>query len=636
MRPLEVGGADQAEHLVQRRLQDALVDEARDLVQQLALRRHIGGLEHRAGEHELPVDGDALALQRIDIEGLRIIDQRQAPLRGDQLDDNDGKGYWSLLYKGDSPVPGAWSGLGDLLYGSWVTEKCRFHISQNLDSARKYFQKEIENQPEVKNAYMRQYLASLKMASLEEEKRFREELDYFSKLPNLSERDFDVLKNNYQRLKDTTAANYFNREMLSRFPNGSWAVQTKSLAMLMELGKNKDFSKQAQIYKQFKDEYSINYEDEFATRAMNGRTAHMLSYMVAHFVSEGTLDIWEKELEELPAETKIMAYQLSVRRILDNTKLENAKINKSEHPFFSLNFNEPDRGLIAAKTLSFSAIEVWKNSFNEPRRWNEPALLTDTDVKLKRQLELSQLFSLLGEVQLKQNELHDAQISLESSVKRSNYSDLRTNELFIEALVKSGEHDLALAESAKMIKIGQATPLIESYYSSSKKKKEAFENLKEQSLKILMEDLKRKRTKEKAPDFTAYDFNEKEVNLKSLRDKIVVINFWASWCPPCIEDLKHMNQLVERYKQDEEIVFLFVNEDNSRERAMKIINLYEDKRAFTFDREQRMIKKFGVSGLPTQIIIGKKGEIYFRTSGFISNSSHNQVLMVEAMIELSR
>lgn len=552
-------------------------------------------------------------------------------------DNNNGKGYWKLLYKDNIPVHGAWSGLGDLLYGDWITERCRFHLGQNLDSAKKYFLKEVNQQSETKYAYMRQYLASLKISSDADEQYLKKELEYFSKLPNLQEKDLDILKNNYQRLKDTATANYYNREILNNFPNGSLAVQTKSLSLLIAVGSSKDFVKQSQIYKQFKETYLKSYDNKFATHTMNGRAAQMLSYMAIYFVNQEMLTVWENELELLPNETKILTYKLTTRRLLD-AKSKSLELGNtfSEHPFYQINFTEPERVFKAVENLSLNAIEVWNRSYLEPRRWNEPAFLTEDEVKIKRESELSELLTILGESQLKQNKLREAVQSLTSAVQKNNYSNATTNQLFIDALVKNGEYDIALSEATKVIKLGKSTSVIDAFYSNYKKEKDIIATLKANSLQRALGVMRNKRIYEKAPDFTFYNLKGEKITSQSLKNKIIVISFWASWCPPCVVELDLMNTAYDKYKQDDEVLFLMVNEDNTHERAMKQINQYENKSIFVFDLNREMVKRFGVKGLPTQVIINRRGDINFRTIGLTTPNSQEHLLALDAMIQLAR
>lgn len=73
-----------------------------------------------------------------------------------------------------------------------------------------------------------------------------------------------------------------------------------------------------------------------------------------------------------------------------------------------------------------------------------------------------------------------------------------------------------------------------------------------------------------APEIDGEDFDGKRVNLSDYRGKVVVVVFWASWCPPCCAMIPHERELVERYR-DKPFVMLGVNNDEEFESAKKII-----------------------------------------------------------------
>ncbi|WP_456439690.1 TlpA family protein disulfide reductase [Psychroserpens sp.] len=95
--------------------------------------------------------------------------------------------------------------------------------------------------------------------------------------------------------------------------------------------------------------------------------------------------------------------------------------------------------------------------------------------------------------------------------------------------------------------------------------------------------------------------------------KVIVINFWATWCPPCIAEMPSIELLYQKYKNNEDVVFLFVsNEDVS------VIKKFISKKDYSFNVYQSLTeypKEFNVSSIPRTFIISKKGEIVIDKSG---------------------
>lgn len=69
-------------------------------------------------------------------------------------------------------------------------------------------------------------------------------------------------------------------------------------------------------------------------------------------------------------------------------------------------------------------------------------------------------------------------------------------------------------------------------------------------------------TGQKAPDFVSVDMNGTEYNLENLRGKIVVINLWATWCVPCVEEMPMLNNMVNKFK-GKDVVFLGATSEDS-------------------------------------------------------------------------
>ncbi|MEY4004578.1 MAG: hypothetical protein RLZZ221_674 [Verrucomicrobiota bacterium] len=119
-----------------------------------------------------------------------------------------------------------------------------------------------------------------------------------------------------------------------------------------------------------------------------------------------------------------------------------------------------------------------------------------------------------------------------------------------------------------------------------------------------------------APDFTTLDVAGKEVRLADFKGKILVLDFWATWCGPCIASFPHTQEVAAKYK-DQGVVVLAAGTSDTKEKFLQWIpanqGKYPDIR-FTYDPKERgedraSAKLYRVRGIPTQFIIGRDGVI---------------------------
>jgi thiol-disulfide isomerase/thioredoxin len=149
----------------------------------------------------------------------------------------------------------------------------------------------------------------------------------------------------------------------------------------------------------------------------------------------------------------------------------------------------------------------------------------------------------------------------------------------------------------------------------------AFQKIREQNQVLAnkknKEEMMRKYGSEKAPAFTLKDLNGKPVSLLSLRGKVVVLDFWASWCGSCKQSTPIMQELVTRYKENENVVFLFVDCFERTDAKTTVVNtkqfIKEKQYDFNilFATDNIMPDAYNVSSIPTRFVIDKNGTITF-------------------------
>jgi len=112
----------------------------------------------------------------------------------------------------------------------------------------------------------------------------------------------------------------------------------------------------------------------------------------------------------------------------------------------------------------------------------------------------------------------------------------------------------------------------------------------------------------KAPDFTLKDVNGKTINLSSLKGKVILLNFWATWCPPCKAEMPSMNRLYNEIKaKGFEVVA--VSTDNSLSPVKEFLAKSRVDFTVLFDEKKAVSRQYKVFSMPTTFLIDRNGFI---------------------------
>lgn len=133
-------------------------------------------------------------------------------------------------------------------------------------------------------------------------------------------------------------------------------------------------------------------------------------------------------------------------------------------------------------------------------------------------------------------------------------------------------------------------------------------------------------------DFDYTDNLGEDLNTSSLRGKVIFINFWAPWCPPCRAEFPSIEMLYSRYKDNPGIFFLPINTDADLTKGQA----YLDKEKFSFPMyhlKGRIPAEIFSGSLPTTVVLDKKGKIRLYHTGFGNYSSDKFIRQIQELID---
>jgi len=136
-----------------------------------------------------------------------------------------------------------------------------------------------------------------------------------------------------------------------------------------------------------------------------------------------------------------------------------------------------------------------------------------------------------------------------------------------------------------------------------------------------------------APNFTLEALNGKKVSLKDFKGKVVFLNFWATWCPPCIVEMPSMEALHKKFK-DKGLVVIAVNS----EEGVKKVNKFIKKKGYTFlvllDSDGTVTSdSYRAIGFPTTYLIDKHGNVVGKAEGAREWNSIESFKLIEFLLK---
>jgi len=531
-----------------------------------------------------------------------------------KFDNNFNEGYYIQLYENDKPRDGSYFSKS----GYYQYMGRQVGLDPNNEKALEAIEKEIELYPDNRKTYLFTLVRLQTLVKKDDaQKIVQKEIESILKTGLKEETDYSNLENLYSIAKLPEQQKFITSLKKEKFPNGAWIIPET----LRKYSQEKDIEKKKAMLQDIitKTETDPNW------KGVKQSLGYYKTQIPQAYLTAKDYDNFKKT-----------AIDLNITEKTDMASLYNNK---------AWDMQKNGENLALAEEISrfatMYAKETWQNPGKKPDYFTQRQFVENNKYTYAMYADTyAMVLYRIGQYKKGLPYAKEAALTINNG---KDPDQNNTYALLVEKVLPKKQY---VKELEQFIKDGKSTSEIKDVlkraYVKDKKSDAGFDNYitalqKEATIKML-EDLRKSMLNEKAPVFALIDLDGKKIDLAELKGKVVIVDFWATWCGPCKASFPGMQKMVSKYKEDPNVKFVFIDTWERGDEKPKNASDFIVSNKYTFhvlmDNDDKVVAEFKVEGIPTKFVIDKNGIIRFKAIGF-DGSDDKLMNELTAMIEMA-
>jgi len=222
----------------------------------------------------------------------------------------------------------------------------------------------------------------------------------------------------------------------------------------------------------------------------------------------------------------------------------------------------------------------------------------------------------------------DAEAAVQQAYDINKGAEADITERLLMVYNQNGKYERALEAGREAVERGKTTDRLIEYYRAAYTKARGSDSgfdavladAREAGARDMKEKVLKSRLNKPAVQFTLKDVAGKTVRLADFKGKVVVVDFWATWCGPCKASFPTLQKICDRYEKNPDVKFLALDtwENVSGKEREDLVKKFLKDNTYTFHVlfDEDYVEKYGVEGIPSKFVIDRKGSLAFRSIGF--------------------